>query len=76
MNLLSDFERADLKWKQRTIRASKFLKAEQQLGFNQFMAAGGKRFDWPGWEIICGPKPGLKKKPTVRVSISSRRKMA
>lgn len=77
MSALSEFDLADLRWKQKTIRASKFLKPDAQLSFNRWMLGGKKRFDWPGWEILCGPKPVeliAQKKLTVR--ISERRKSA
>jgi hypothetical protein len=77
MSALSEFDLADLRWKQKTIRRAKYFKPDEALSFTQFMEAGGKRFDWPMWEVLCGPKPGSKqKKSTITVSIAERRKTA
>jgi hypothetical protein len=79
MSALSQSDRDDLIWKQKTIRRAKYFKPDEALSFTQFMEAGGKRFDWPMWEVLVGPKPGAaveKKKSKVSVSISERRKTA
>jgi hypothetical protein len=76
MNELSEFDKADLKWKQKTLRARHWLKPAAALSFNRWMEKGGKRFDWPGWEILCGPKPVLIGQKKLTVRISERRKSA
>jgi hypothetical protein len=76
MNELSEFDKADLKWKQKTLRARHWLKPDTQLSFNRWMEKGGKRFDWPDWEILCGPKPVLIAQKKLTVRISERRKSA
>lgn len=79
MNALSEFDRADLQWKQKTIRAAKFFKPDAALSFEKWMQSGKKRFDWPGWEILCGPKPIVlvaQKKLAERILDLDRRKMA
>lgn len=74
MNELSLSEREDLKWKQKTIRARKFLKPDAELSFNRWMLGGKKRFDWPGWEILCGPKPAEPLRKKISVAISEKRR--
>lgn len=73
---LSSFDLADLKWKQKTLRARHWLKPDAQLSFNRWMEDGKKRFDWPGWEILCGPKPVMVEQKKLTVRISDQRKMA
>lgn len=73
---LSEFDRADLKWKQKTVRRAKYFKPDEALSFTQWMEQGGKRFDWPGWEVLCGPKPVMIAQKKLTVRISERRKSA
>ncbi len=73
---LSQSERELLTWMQKTIRASKYFNPDESLSFSRFMEAGGKRFEWPGWEIICGPKPGKKEQKKLTIHIEERRKSA